>query len=96
MEWITQNFEWIIVAVSALFSAGIVRAVKKAVKESKEAFKQGELIYEKIKVYRKDGFTIDEIKSMFPDFEKFYKEGKEAYEAIDSVWKMIKKSIKKK
>ena len=39
MEWLSTNFEWIITAITLLFSLGIVKAVKNAVKESKNIVK---------------------------------------------------------
>ena len=95
MEWITTNFEWIIAAIALLFSSGIIIAIKMAIKETKEAWQQGEKIYKDIQKYKKDGFTNKEISDLMRSFEVFYKEGKEAYAAVDKVWKLFKKAFNK-
>ncbi len=96
MEWLTSNIELIIAGITLLLSSGLVVKVKNAVKESKEAFEKGEEIYNNIQLYKKNGFSNKEMSKLMNQFEDFYKEGKEAYLAIDSVWKLLKTVIKKK
>ena len=110
MEWLSNSYEWIIAAIGVLGASGFyaaitkaVKEIKEAVKENRETLKQGKVIIDKIKLYKADGFSKVEITDLMVEMEKFYKEAREsqietqeAINAIDNVWKMIKKLFVKK
>ncbi len=94
-SFVADNWELVVAAIAALSTAGLFNAIKKAVKENKEAYEQGEIILKRIKEYKAGGFSSREINQLIREFEKFAQEAKEAVEANAKVWNIIKKAIPK-
>ena len=112
LEFINEHLGFVITGVGVFGAGGfgIYAAIKKAIKEVKEAveenietYEEARILIAKIKQYKKYGFSESEIDDLLNRLEKFYteaqesiKETKEAIDAIQSLWKMIKKLVTRK